>query len=804
MGVNNLEQLFTKYRESDKDKEFQRYLDNTWKNFPIGDINKSMMQMLYRKDGSFYSFGWMTSVGFCFGNYSQDPVEKSVSKFVIIPYAKLKDGAVDLEESPICVAHSEYHVYLLFSDCISVLSKITSNIVFTENLYDSDIKEMYYDRTNSCLFLHSSKALYQLRITSESRDVWKAYLEMGDYENAINHCKQKGHTTYLKRVNRLYASNLYSKGDYVKSANFYGQSDERFEEVSLKFLVKNQFDALKVYLNSVDGNLPAKTSLTQKTLIATWLTEIYLHELNTVVNPNLNRGVKDKFKSFINANVEYLDTQTIYQLLHNYGRTQEFLEFAELKNDYETVILYYVNDKQFIEAINKLHNFIKLENNKGGSSKKDNNSPLFNIFLKFAHVFMKFQPELTITKLLKHYQHCIDTHKILSALMNTEEAQREKVSDFLEELIEKHKNKNKNIHNLYVFFLSQLNSDEALKKLIYYLQSTLETKVVYFEVDYAIKVFNQFKKFSALALAFAIMGKHDDAVKLSLENRCPEIAKKIAKQVDDPKTKRLLWIEILKTLIKEEFEERQNNEDSNISFALQIMGESEILKIEDVLPNLLGNIKIEVFKREISDCINSYEKSIVTLNSKIQSYNEASKNIREDISKVKKKYMEIQYQQCICEICNNIIKEEDIFVFPCGHIFDSNCIISQIQYYSCFLENLQPKVEKLLIFKTEIEIYERQKNELSLSHGVNEKDEKDDKGKFFNLLGFGEEGKNKPQTPLKRAGISGEDMRKLEDMKVVFSSILTDECVLCGDIIIDSIKQEFVSTDNEKNSWSII
>jgi len=37
-----------------------------------------------------------------------------------------------ISEIPHSAAHSEYHIYLLFSDCISVISKITNNIVHTE------------------------------------------------------------------------------------------------------------------------------------------------------------------------------------------------------------------------------------------------------------------------------------------------------------------------------------------------------------------------------------------------------------------------------------------------------------------------------------------------------------------------------------------------------------------------------------------------------------------------------------------------------------------------------------------------
>lgn len=53
----------------------------------------------------------------------------------------------------------------------------------------------------------------------------------------------------------------------------------------------------------------------------------------------------------------------------------------------------------------------------------------------------------------------------------------------------------------------------------------------------------------------------------------------------------------------------------NIKLAIQAMNESEVLKIEvkiikikDVLPHIMDNIRIEDFKEEIQECIKKYEE----------------------------------------------------------------------------------------------------------------------------------------------------------------------------------------------------
>ena len=782
-------------------------LDSACKNFPSQEyISESMLQMYYRKDCFFHSFCWLTNAGVCYGTYATEPIDKLIKNFVIVPFVKLKrEGQIEVEEGCLSIAHSEYHYYLLFNDCISVISKINNNIVHTEFLYDAIIK-MKYDRERNCLWLHSTKNLYQMVIENESRDVWKAFLEKEDYEQALIHCESKNLKTHSKRVNKLYAAHLYDRGEYVESAHKYGKSDEKFEEVALKFLVKNQYEALKVYLLLIEKNLPDKSCITQRNLLATWLTEIYLHELNNTTDSKIYKNLKDNFKAFMMERLNCLDKDTIYQLFHHYGRTQEFLEFAEMKSDYETVILYYVNEKNFQKAIEKLHGFIKISQKqivtKDRNEKQELEENLYKIFSKYSHVFMKYQPEMTIELLLKNFKQTFDPNKIISAIMNTEESKREKVCDYLEDLINCNF-KDKNVHNLYIFFLSQLKGEQSKDKLLNYLQTAAEQKKYLFEVDYALKVFSQFKIYSAQAWALAIMGKYDEAVKIALENNYPKIAKSIANTVnEDNKLKKLLWLEVFKHQMQDEnVKKNEENNQSNFNYALSLMEESNVLKIEDVLPNIMGNIKIEVFKSEITKCINNYENSIESLKNKIYSYNETAKNVKSDIFSVKKKFMRLKFQQCICYICNNNIKEDNIFIFPCGHYFDSECLLNQIKLNSHFLPNLQEKVEKLLIKRSEITNLEKRKQDNKMLNY----DDKDDKGTFFNFMGFGgaNEKDVKKQSIVKKISISNEELVDLEKFRKEYIDLLCEECVLCGDMMIESIKEPFLSS-NSKESWMLI
>ena len=82
IGPFNFELLFKNYLREPK------FFENSYNIFPTGDIDNPQLQLLYVKE-KLHSFGWMSGVGFCIGEYSSDPFKIIVKKFKIIPYAKL-------------------------------------------------------------------------------------------------------------------------------------------------------------------------------------------------------------------------------------------------------------------------------------------------------------------------------------------------------------------------------------------------------------------------------------------------------------------------------------------------------------------------------------------------------------------------------------------------------------------------------------------------------------------------------------------------------------------------------------------
>ena len=280
----------------------------------------------------------------------------------------------------------------------------------------------------------------------------------------------------------------------------------------------------------------------------------------------------------------------------------------------------------------------------------------------------------------------------------------------------------------------------------------------------------------------ALMGKYSEGVKIALANNYPDIAMFIAQNVDDDKIKKNLWLDIFSSNKKDDFKN-----------ALDIMEKSQVLKIEDVLPRIMDNIKIEEFKEQISNCIDLYEKNIKNLRDDITQYNKTAEDIKTDIYKVKKKSLEIQYRQCKCDICQCNIKDNNIYLFPCGHMFDAKCIISSIYNYKKNIidkNEISNRVSQIEQYNRIIGEFEEKKKNISSEN----KSKSGIFGAFINVIGST---KNKNET----SESNKLDEEKIAETKKKLSDVLSEECVLCGDYMVDSTQCPFVR--DEKIEWDL-
>ena len=797
-GESSFKQTFGRYNENpllfnDSCKYFPY-------NFRLKNFRGTDLDILYRNDRK-DQFGWKTDSGFCFGNFSFNGyLPDEIKKFTVIPFSKITNTGNKETEEPIAVTHTLNHIFILFKDSLTIISKLTSNIIHTQYL-QSECRGLLFDEfyeKNGIILLYSKNGIYQVTLEDENKDIWQDYLDIGDYANAQRWCSEN--TKLIKKINRINADEFFQKKDYLNSAIQYNDSDEKFEVICLKYLMKNQLDALRYYLElyiTKNVNIRKKYNL-ECNLIVTMIIEIFL-------NKSDKKTTVEEFRQLIREKRKYLsEGNIIKQLLICYGKTKEFVEFASIMGDLETAILYYINEGKIDEALENLTLFCSyIEGNEAYEDLKQ-------IFLNNCHVFFKKNPKDSIS-LLKQVFKDVEMDSIVQAIISTtdkdsdyveinnnapnlemskKEENSQAILSYLKSLVEKPKSDDQqnNIHNLYIYYLSKNKGNQ--EAIIDFLKGPLKSedefnvfhkkKEALFQLDYAKKLFKDNPP--AYTLVLALMGKYSDAVKTALKQKtedCTTIAKFIASNAPGEKLRKQLWIDIFSGDSQNQFQE-----------ALKIMRESKILKIEDVLPHITDTIKIEEFKKQISNCINDYEDNIKKLKEDISDYNKTAENIKNDIIKIKKKSMEIQYSSCKCEICQGYIKDKNIFLFPCGHMFDAKCIKQCLLDYEAtgleYLHDSNKRIDELFI---ELGI-STQKCFIDVSNKI-KKDEEEKKQEeqskastIFNRFKI-----NIDIPGLKKQEIVEEKtVKEPKKLREELNRILSQQCVLCGDYMVDSIQ----------------
>ena len=174
-----------------------------------------------------------------------------------------------------------------------------------------------------------------------------------------------------------------------------------------------------------------------------------------------------------------IDKDTIFQVLQSHGRIDECIKFAEDVQNYETVIVHYINKQEYDLALKKVQTI---------SDEKTKNS----IMLRYASVFLKNIASQTL-EALKSFK-TIDIAKLIPAFMNVPKgkAMDEALHYVSEYCIRRRKSREKTVHNLaFYFFAEREKPGELLEYLTQEEIKKQEGHAIFFEIDYALNVCKQ-------------------------------------------------------------------------------------------------------------------------------------------------------------------------------------------------------------------------------------------------------------------------------------------------------------------------
>ena len=705
-GKDSFEKVFENYSIKNGDilkgyKKFWGKIEN-FKLSRIQFINQYLQSSKDedKKDKRGLLFGFMSKCGYCIGKLNNLLNSEPQRTFTVFEYLnpKQKEYEKQIITSLIPniknVCQSINHIFFLYKDCLVILNKLTNRIIHVKYL-EEQFLDMYYDQVLNGIILYTANDIYKIPLEQEHRYLWLDYIEIGNYELALKTLTQEDKNMRPK-LHKLYAEHLFKEKKYLESAMEYAFSDEIFEQVCLKFLSINDNPSLIRYLSLINyfrirGKNESYSSRDKnfigKYLINTWLFELLIGKYENTLKGGIISQIKAFSRDSKHGN-DYIDIRLLYYILNVYGRDEELIEFSTIKQDYSTIILSLINHKRILEALKYIEKNACL-------GIKEVNDTFKKIFYNYATLFIKENPKETLYLLDNYFKVNKTPEDTIKVLMNTEiqkiiddEEEFKNLIKYIKKLmqrpfkfddIEMNFTKNKNLHNLYILLLSYSKSEEYNKELNDYLKKYIQSyyisndyqevnnisEKIYFDLYFALKIFKDNP--TALSLIYFLLGQYNESIEIALKYNLKDISNLIAQNIHEPKLKKQIWLKIFDFRKKEGFLE-----------AKKIVNESNgFIKVEEVLPLMGDNVKINEFKDELKDCIKTYEKSVDLLKKEISEFNYSSKLIQQDIYKAKKKAISISFNKIRCHQCGKNIKDKKFFMFPCKHIFDTVCLIKK-------------------------------------------------------------------------------------------------------------------------------
>ena len=627
------------------------------------------------------TYAWLSGQGVLHGRLRTATASASLGNTVFnnskmisrshIPASENAMGRKRPTQEPIVgVALSQWHVLCLVEGRIVALQKLDERVVYDQVVLEpgESVLCLLADQKKNTYWLFTTQDIFEIVVTDEDREVWKIMLNSHQFGLASQYAKTPAQKDAVAMAS---GDHLINKGQYLEAANVYGKSSRPFEQVALTFIDHGEQDALRRYLLTKIGTYK-RSSIMQRTMIASWLMEIFMSKLNSLddtittraqLTENTNTAetmdelaiIRKEFEEFVSRYKTDLDRQTTYDIISSHGREQELLSYATAIDDYNYILSYWVQRERWQESLDVL---------------KKQTDP--SIFYKYSSVLMVHTPTELVDILMRHPD--LDPLKLIPALLNynktnpnTPLPQNQAVRYLLFCINAIHTTVSA-IHNTLISIYASHPSPSETALLSYLSTHSLSNPPPY-DTDFAFRLCIQHSRVQSAVHIYTSMGSYASAVDLALRHGEIELASVVADRPSSTETalRKRLWLAVAKKVISQQG-------TGSIKTAIDFLKRCDLLRIEDLIPFFPDFVVIDDFKDEICAALESYSRSIASLESEMDASAATAESIKMDIKQLDRRYAIVEPGER-CRVCELPLLSRQFFVFPsCQHGFHSDCL----------------------------------------------------------------------------------------------------------------------------------
>ncbi|QDS70037.1 hypothetical protein FKW77_003933 [Venturia effusa] len=696
-------------------------------------------------------YAWLSSQGVFHGELLSSPPSSELGNRIfvdskLLPRSQLPPSVGPSgrprasQEASASMLLSTWHIIQLVEGRIVITNKLDDTVVLDQSVLEAGQTALglFSDVTKNTFWLVTADELFEIAANDESRDIWKIMLKAQKFDAASQYSKTPAQKDAVATASGDY---LVNKKQFMEAATVYGRSTKAFEQVALTFIDNGEQEALRRYLLTKLSILK-KSSIMQRMMVAAWLVELYMAELNilddtittkaelaegmnTAESKNQLSSIRQEFQDFVAKYKADLDVKTTYEVISSHGREEELLYFATVVNDYNYVLSYWIQRDRWEESLAVLKKQTSPEN-----------------FYKYSSVLMANVPVALVDILMR--QSNLDPDRLIPALLNYNKITNVPLNQnqairYLNFVINQLQSLDPSIHNTLIsIYAAAPTKDETA--LLSYLRAQSYAQEQSYDADFALRLCIQHQRVQSCVHIYTSMEQYARAVALALKHDNIDLASSVADRCDgNPALRKKLWLAIAKEVIKK---------TSGIKAAIEFLKRCELLRIEDLIPFFPDFVVIDDFKEEICQALEEYSQHIDSLKKEMDDSALTAQHIKRDILSLDRRYAIVEPGEK-CYICRLPLLARQFFVFPCQHAFHAECLGKRVVEMAGVAEGM--RIKKL---------------QAEVGRGVFQ-------------------GKRRERA-----------VRELDDA-------VAGACVLCSDLAVKQIDEPFVLSSDDRNEWAL-
>lgn len=607
------------------------------------------------------------------------------------------------------VALTQWHILQIIDNRIIANNRLDHSVIHDQVVLDSSQHAiaLLADLKQNTFWLFTTNAIYEISATDEDRDVWKILLAAQKYDLAAQYANNPQQRDLVAAAS---GDALLKRGMYIEAAETYGASSKPFEQVALSFIDAGHREALRKYLLAKLFSTTRKPSAMQRTMLASWLTELYMTALNTLddsistsitnpptsIQPDLS-ALRAEYADFIRRAKGDLDRTTTYTLIASHGREEELITYATAISDYNYIVSYWVQRERWPAALAALMR-----------------QPDAVVVYKYSAVLLCNAPEAFTDILMRTPD--LDTRKLIPALLAyttahaTVPLKDNQAVRYLLYDINTHASAPAAVHNTLISIYAAHNTQDE-SALLSYLDSQTPSTILStsaaasqpdsitaqlpYDADFALRLCVQHRRIRSAVHIHVTMEQPGAAVELALRHGEHQLAISVAERPEIPlPMRKSLWLAIARAVISPSADLSTTKAGSaatttksssapapaSIHTALSLLrlAPPGTLRIEDLLPLLPDLVLIDALKPEILAALAAYSAQIDGLRAEMDAAAATAARVAHDGTRAASRRAAVIRPGDACVECGESLLLRRWWVWGCGHGAHEGCVADAV------------------------------------------------------------------------------------------------------------------------------